>query len=260
MSAGLHLRRWGPEGAQRVVCLHGVTSWGGHFERLATETLAPAYRVLAPDLLGHGLSPHEPPWRLDHHLAAVLETVGDEAATWIGHSFGGRLALELAALRPDLVEGLVLLDPAIHVLPHVALFAAEGARADRSYATLEEAIERRLEESVLLPIARARVADEIPNHLVVHDDRRLRYRYSQAAVVAAYGELAVEPPPFERVRVPTLVVAGIDSYVPYGPFEVAHRDALGDLLEVTTVPGGHTVLWDAPDETAAAIVRFLARD
>ena len=36
-----------------------------------------------------------------------------------------------------------------------------------------------------------------------------------------------------------------------------HRAALGDLLQVVTVPGGHTVLWDALEETATAIAAFL---
>lgn len=259
MSRALHVRAWGPEDAPRVVCLHGVTSWGGHFAPLALEALTPSYRVLAPDLLGHGESPAEPPWRLGHHLEAVLGSTGDAPAAWVGHSFGGRLALELAAARPELARCLVLLDPAVHVLPHIALFAAEDARRDRSYASLEEAIERRLDESLLLPSSRSHVAGEIPDHLVAHADGRLRYRYSQAAVVAAYGELAVEPPPFDAVRVPTLVVRGAETYVPYTPFEEAHRAALGDLLEVVTVPGGHTVLWDAADETHAAIRAFLDR-
>jgi hypothetical protein len=39
----------------------------------------------------------------------------------------------------------------------------------------------------------------------------------------------------------------------------AHREALGDLLEVVVVPGGHTVLWDALEETAAAVAGFLAQ-
>ena len=56
---------------------------------------------------------------------------------------------------------------------------------------------------------------------------------------------------------PTLVVLGEGSYLPYDPHADAHRAALGDLLEVTTVPGGHTVLWDALDETASAVRGFL---
>ena len=58
---------------------------------------------------------------------------------------------------------------------------------------------------------------------------------------------------------PTLVVHGADSYLPYDLHAEGHRAALGDLLEVVTVAGGHTVLWDALDETAAEIRRFVAR-
>jgi hypothetical protein len=54
-------------------------------------------------------------------------------------------------------------------------------------------------------------------------------------------------------------VRGEDSYVTYDHLIDAHRAALGDLLQEVTVPGGHTVLWDALDETAAAISAFLRR-
>jgi pimeloyl-ACP methyl ester carboxylesterase len=59
------------------------------------------------------------------------------------------------------------------------------------------------------------------------------------------------------VRLPTLLVLGEQSYLPYDHLLDAHRTALGHLLEVVVVPGGHSVLWDAPDETAAAIRAFL---
>ena len=65
-----------------------------HFALLA-EAL-PNY-VLAPDLLGHGFSPWEPPWDIETHCAAIADTVGPEPAALVGHSFGGRLAFELAA-------------------------------------------------------------------------------------------------------------------------------------------------------------------
>jgi pimeloyl-ACP methyl ester carboxylesterase len=78
-------------------------------------------------------------------------------------------------------------------------------------------------------------------------------------VVAAYGEMASTPPPFEAVRIPTLLVLGEDSYLPYDHLLDAHRDALGDLLEVAIVPGGHSVLWDAFEETASVIAEFVRR-
>ena len=253
----LALEEWGDPGAARVVCLHGVTSHGRHFARLAQAL--PGHHVLAPDLLGHGSSPYEPPWDLERHLASVVETVGAESACLVGHSFGGRLAFELAAQAPKLVPRLVLLDPAIRVPPAVALYAAENARRERAYVSFDEGIDRRYEESQLTSAPRELVEEELRGHLVPGEDDRFRYRYSQAAVVAAYGELASEPPPFEQVRVPTLLVLGETSYLPYDHLLDAHREALGDLLEVVVVPGGHTVLWDALEETATAVSRFVAQ-
>jgi lipase len=253
----LHVHEWGPPDAPRVVCLHGVTSHGRHFARLA-EAL-PELRVVAPDLLGHGSSPYEPPWRIDNHLNAIVETVGLEPAMLVGHSFGGRLAFELAARYPEVASRLVLLDPALLVPPHVALAAAENARRDRAYVSFEEGIDRRFEESQLHRAPRELLVEELAVHLVLDDDGRHRYRYCQSAVVAAYGEMASQPPPFERVRVPTLLVLGERSYVPYDRLLEAHQAALGELLEVRVLPGGHTVLWDALDETIEAVAGFLVQ-
>jgi lipase len=162
-----------------------------------------------------------------------------------------------AARRPAIVERLVLLDPAIWLPPHVALYAAESAREERSYSSFEEGIDRRYDESSLYGAPRALVEEDLVDHLVAGDDGIWRYRYSQAAVVAAYGEMASEPPPFERVRVRTLLVLGARSYLSYDHLLDAHRAALGELLELVTVDGGHTVLWDALEETATAIAAFL---
>jgi lipase len=253
----VHVRELGEPGAPAVVCLHGVTSWGGHFEALA-ERLAPRHRLVAPDLLGHGDSPREPPWRIEEHLESLAASVADDARLWLGHSFGGRLAFERAAARPGTVDRLVLLDPAILLAPHVALWAAENARPERRYASFAEAIDRRFDESQLHRAPRDLLESELRGHLVEHEDG-WRYRYTQAAVVTAYGEMATTPPPFDAVRIPTLLVLGAESYLPYDHLLDAHRSALGDLLEVVTVPGGHTVLWDALDETADAVTGFLTR-
>ena len=252
----LNVHAWGDEGDAAVVCLHGVTAWGGHFAPLASH-LEGTHRVLAPDLLGHGRSTREPPWRLDDHLDAVERSVGD-APVWLGHSFGARLAFEHAARRSGSVERVVLLDPAILLPPHVALWAAENARAERSYASFEDAVDRRYEESQLHAAPRELVENELREHLV-EENGAWRYRYTQACVVTAYSELATAPPAFGAVRVPTLLVLGADSYLPYDHLLEDHRAALGDLLEVVIVPGGHTVLWDALEETADAVTRFLTR-
>jgi pimeloyl-ACP methyl ester carboxylesterase len=125
--------------------------------------------------------------------------------------------------------------------------------------SFDEGIDRRYDESQLQRAPRGLVVDELRDHLVPDDDGRYRYRYCQAAVVAAYGEMASQPPSFEQARVPTLLVLGESSYLPYDHLLDAHRAALGDLLEVVVVPGGHTVLWDALEETSAAVAAFLGR-
>ena len=217
------------------------------------------FHVLAPDLLGHGSSPWEPPWDIGAHCDAIREAIGAEPAYLLGHSFGGRLAFELAARAPELVPKLVLLDPAILLPGHVALVAAENARTELSFVSFDELVERRFDESQLHFAPRELVADDLAPHVETGDDGRLRYRYCQSAVVAAYGELASAPPAFEDVRVPTLLVLGEQSYLPYDHLLDAHRSALGDLLEVAVVPGGHSVLWDALEVTAEIVLDFFER-
>ena len=253
----LALHEWGEPSAPRVVCLHGVRNHGGHFGPLAARL--PGYQVVAPDLLGHGHSPWDPPWRIEDHLEAIVDSVGVRESILIGHSFGGRLAFELGARAPKLVPKLVLLDPAILLPAHVALAAAERERPEKAYVSFDELIERRYVESQLHFAPRGLVAEDLAAHVETGDDGRVRYRYCQSAVVAAYGEMASQPPRFEAVRVPTLLVLGERSYLPYDHLLEAHRAALGDLLEVVAVPGGHSVTWDALDETGAAIQAFLQR-
>jgi lipase len=254
----LAFESWGDPCAPRIVCLHGVAGHGRHFATLAEDTLDD-FHVVAPDLLGHGSSPYQPPWDIVAHLDAIVDTIGVEPAILVGHSFGGRLAFELAARAPKAVPRLVLLDPAIRLLPDVALLAAENARKERAYISFEEGIERRYVESQLQRAPRELVEEELRSHLLRDEEGAYRYRYCQSTVVAAYGDMASEPPPFEEVRIPTLLVVGAQSYLPYDHLLDAHRAAVGDLLEVVVVPGGHTVLWDALEETAEAIAGFLSQ-
>lgn len=170
----LAVSEWGEPDAPRVVCLHGVTSHGRHFANLA-EALT-GFAVVAPDLLGHGSSTYEPPWNIETHLDALGDTLGAEAAIVVGHSFGGRLAFELAARAPELVPRLVLLDPAILLPAQVALFAAENARAERAYVSFEEGIARRYEESQLHHAPRTVLEEELRSHLVECYDGLYRYR------------------------------------------------------------------------------------
>ena len=91
---------------------------------------------------------------------------------------------------------------------------------------------------MLTTAPRELVEAELREHLVPDEDGRWRYRYCQSAVVAAYGEMTREQPAFTRVRIPTLLVLGETSYLPYDALLDDHTAALGDLLEVVRIPPG----------------------
>lgn len=253
----LHVHEWGTRDAPPLLCLHGITAWGGRFRRLATFRLT-SFRVLAPDLRGHGLSTWEPPWDLDRHTADLVETLdglGLERVSVVGHSFGGRLGLELAARHPERVDALVLLDPAVWVPPHIALERAEQRCADESYPSIDAAVERRLIDNPRA--SREIVEEEAREQLRLGDDGRYRGRWARTAVIAAYGEMA-KPPPLDDVLVRNLIVRGGESDVTPEAVAEACRDTIGS--EIAVVPGGHNVMWDAFDETAAAMLGFLSEN
>ena len=96
---------------QPLVLVHGL---GGTIEnwRALAPPLAERYRVLVPDLPGHGHSAPLPEARTADPLAEAVLGVADaeeiRGAVWIGHSLGGVVALRAAALRPDATRGLIL--------------------------------------------------------------------------------------------------------------------------------------------------------
>jgi lipase len=255
----LHVHEWGDPQGEPLVCLHGVTGYAGVYRRLAEERWNER-RVLAFDLRGHGRSGWDPPWNLATHVADLAETLaalGLPAADWVGHSFGGRLVLELAAARPELVRRAALLDPAIQLLPHVALAVADLERREPVYATAEDYVEERL--LVYPDSPRAPIEHEAAHHLELQQDGSLRRRTCQPAAVSIYGELASAPPPPSTLAAETLLLYAPDYGLVHEGQVEAYRAALGDRLTIVEVPGMHMVQWDAFDEVAGAVEHLLAR-
>jgi lipase len=258
----LHVHEWGEPEAPVVVCVHGVSAHGRRFRKLAEERLAAHFRVLAPDLRGHGRSDYDPPWDLATHVGDLLETLDAEGVgtvPWVGHSLGGRLILELATRAPERIGCAALLDPAIQILPHVGFDFAEEAAKDHSYASLDEAVESRLTRGTP-PAPRSYLEEEAREHLTTSPDGRLRWRCCRSAVVTLYSEICREPPP------PTVLAAVPALLVHASQFGLVREEqleeyaaALGECLEVVAVPGGHVVYWDAFEETAAVLEKFLIR-
>lgn len=86
----------------------------GRMWREQVPALGAKFRVINPDLRGHGRSAHVTrPFSLYDALSdviAVLDQLSIERATWCGLSIGGMVALRAALTRPDRVAGLILLD------------------------------------------------------------------------------------------------------------------------------------------------------
>jgi lipase len=252
----LHTYEWGDPDAPALVCLHGVTGHAERFRRLAEERWATQFRVIAPDLRGHGRSGWEPPWTFGTHVADLVETVdalGIREADWVGHSFGGRLVLELAAVYPERVHRAVLLDPAIHVLPHVAQAAAEEERAEPIYTSFEDYADKRGDGPAT---PRALVLEDAELHCELLPDGRLRRRTCQPAMISIFGELASDPPPPAALRAPALLLHAPS----YGLVRDAHLEAYQGRAEIAALPGMHMLMWDAFDEVADAVERFLLED
>ncbi len=92
-----------------VMFVHGQPGLGSDFDPVA-ELLRPEFEVLAPDRPGYGAS-GRPPLSMRENvdvLAALLEEHRVGPAIVVGHSYGGGIAVLMAARRPDLVAGLVL--------------------------------------------------------------------------------------------------------------------------------------------------------
>ncbi|PWW65307.1 alpha/beta fold hydrolase [Actinokineospora spheciospongiae] len=244
---------FGSPAAPPVLLVHGVSGHGRRFEEFAAAEL-PGFRVIAPDLRGHGDGPRVPPWTLEQladDLLAVLDSVGLHAAPVVAHSYGALVALHLAALAPDRVSGLVLLDPATGVDPQQALTWAEASavvREDRASAVGTQRHD--------WPRASdAAIEREVEQNWAQGADGRWRPRYSPAAVATAWSEMC-RPVPLPPPGTPTLLV------------EAAREDFVGaqfpracsalDSFEHTRLDAGHMLHLDAPQELGALLRGFLA--
>jgi pimeloyl-ACP methyl ester carboxylesterase len=94
-----------------VLLIHGMVNSSRHWEAVALR-LADSYRVVAPDLIGHGDSATpRGDYSLGAHAASIrdlLATIGVERATVVGHSLGGGVAMQFFYQFPQRTERLVL--------------------------------------------------------------------------------------------------------------------------------------------------------
>jgi pimeloyl-ACP methyl ester carboxylesterase len=112
----LCLCSWGPEEGPLVLCLHGILEQGAAWSEVAIRLAQSGYRVIAPDLRGHGRSDRVGKggsYNLLDFLAdidAIVENLADKAFTLVGHSLGSVVAAIFASIRPQRIKNLVLVE------------------------------------------------------------------------------------------------------------------------------------------------------
>jgi pimeloyl-ACP methyl ester carboxylesterase len=99
-----------------VVLLHGKNFSGAYWAPTIRSLAAAGYRVVAPDQIGFGKSAKPAAYQFSFHAlaantGALLDSLGVERFTIVGHSMGGMLAVRMALMYSERVERLALVNP-----------------------------------------------------------------------------------------------------------------------------------------------------
>ncbi len=255
----LHVHRYGPDGPVGLLAVHGLTGHGARWRYVAEQL--PDIAVAAPDLIGHGHSSWAAPWSIDANvaaLAALLEGTADGPVPVVAHSFGGAIALHLAAARPDLVDALILLDPAIGLDGEWMATIAAAMLASPDYPDPAEARAEK-ENGAWSDVDPVLLDVELDEHLVALPSGRFGWRISVPAVMSYWSELAravVLPQ-----STPTTLVRATRTSPPYVEAALIDglRDRLGTNFQLVDFDCNHMVDQARPTEAAAVIRAQLAR-
>jgi pimeloyl-ACP methyl ester carboxylesterase len=255
----LHVRQSGPPDAPAVVLLHGFGSSLQTWDVWA-KGLATTHRVVRIDLPGSGLSPPDPAHdyrdeRSLDMLMALMDSLGLQRTSLVGHSMGGRIAWTFAAKFPERVDKLVLVAPdgfasfgfeygkpmdvpatlglMRHVLPKPLLRMNLQSAYARPEA-LSDAVTTRYHDLILAPGARQAMLD------------RLRQTVLQEPV-----------PLLRQIKAPTLLVWGeADAMIPLSNAQ-DYLQALQSSRLVSWPQVGHLPQEEAAELSLQAVADFL---
>jgi len=278
--ASQHLRLrytdWGNPGAPALVLVHGGRDHARSWDALAAA-LRERWHVVAPDLRGHGDSDHAPGSRYDIpdfvlDLAALIDTLGVETVTLIGHSLGGAVVLhhagvfpervaKVAALEglgpaPELRERLLAVPAAERLRSWVGEMQALATRPARRYASIDEAVAR-------MQQANAHLAPALARHLTVHGLRRdADGHYVWKFDPLVRGSSPVRPDYdglvqiWEKIRCPVLLLRGEESWAS-DPSQDGRLKHFSDAKLVNVPNAGHWLHHDQPERFEREICAFL---
>jgi pimeloyl-ACP methyl ester carboxylesterase len=261
-------RDTGDPAAEPLLLIHGVggssLAWVPLFAHLSAR-----YRVIAPDLLGHGQSDKP---RADYSLGAFavwlrdfLDRLDIPAATLVGHSLGGGVALQLAYQHRQYCRRLVLVNSGglgNDVSMPLRLLSTPGAElllpviASRPAVVLGHGVLSLLTAGGLAESPKTQerwrkyfaLADPLGRHAFL---RTLR------SVIDLRGQTVSALDRLPNLDVPTLIIAGAqDPVIPASHAQAAHAALPGSQLEIIDEAGHHPML-DCPAALAGLIDKFV---
>lgn len=251
----------GKETKGTIVALHGVTDNGASLSDIASHW-NDEWTVCLFDTLGHGLSrPFTTAELADpfqaavnamapHIIEAARQTTRQKIVL-MGHSLGGAIAAEFARRFPDLLECLILEDPAL-LTPEQASFYRDGVE---ELVAKQELVEAHVGEAVV----------ELMRHYTtwppaeygpwaqgkVQVDRNF---VATGVVGACAREVLAE------LKIPTLLLTGDGDDVLFGPQALTELAEVNPHFLTTTVisHASHTVRRDQPDTFYRLVDEFMS--
>ena len=261
-----------PGGSPPILALHGLASNARWWDLVAAR-LSPRWRVIAPDLRGHGRSDRPETGyafaKVVDDLRGLVEAAGLDQVIVAGHSWGASVALWFAAALPERAIGCVCVDGgAASMREHFPTWAEaeERLRPPRTSGLTEETVRAWAASGPLAEGGDAAAAGEIllGNFEEEGEDGTLRPRLSMEHHMEIARRM-YELDAFElmaRVSCPVLFVPARS-----GPWPVEAkaaglqraRDVLGSRAQIEWLDGGHDLPVQRPAKLAKAIGAFLGR-
>jgi esterase len=193
------------ESGDWVLLLHGLFGSGDNLNTLA-KALADRFRVVLVDLRNHGRSPHAPTMTLAEmaaDIALLQDTLGIASSAVLGHSLGGKVAMQLALGAAARVQKLVVADiaPVAYAPHHQAVFAALEA-IDLAALQSRQQADALLAETLTEPGLRQFLLKGL-----YREQSQFRWRFNLPALHACY-DAVLAAPQGEPFAGPTLFIKG----------------------------------------------------
>jgi pimeloyl-ACP methyl ester carboxylesterase len=259
-SPRLHYLEWNPGGSRTLMLLHGNSANAWWWQPMA-ESIAPQFKLLAPDQRGHGDSdavrpPRYQPADYALDLARFVKHQNLSPSIVVGHSMGGLVALAFALHHPEAVRAVVVVDAPITSSPRRDQFLRRLTGLPVvMYPDLETAKARfRLipREGDIAPHILAKIAER---SLVRTPDGRYTLKFDRETFFGGDGLDSLSA--IKTLRAPVLLVRGEYSRLMTVDAVQRAMESNGLVQTVTILGAHHHILLDRPELLARAIETFV---